>query len=293
MAGFSIDAALRSGFRLARREWKTVLAWGASLVVLAMLAQILVAGPALPAYLAEVASDPEGAAAAMEAATLANAWWSYPLVLLAGLVTTAMFYGAVCRALLRPGERGFFYLRFGRGERWLLLTVVAFYALVLAAALPAMFIVFAVADAVSQSGASGGLWMVLLVLSLGAGGWYLIARLSLAFVMAWDEERLALADAWRLTRGQGGRIMLMMLALVFLVAIAMLVVVVPTVMVAGIIVGVAGLSGSAGLVFGIALGLAALVFFCAFYGVFYTVGIAPYVEVYRQLRDGRAASAAS
>ncbi|MCR5877680.1 hypothetical protein [Phenylobacterium sp. J367] len=291
MTGFSIDAALRSGFSLARREWKTVLAWGAGAFGLAILMQLLIMGPALPGYIAEVGTDPEGAAAAMEEAMLAHAWLTYPLMILAAFVTLALFYGAVCRAMLRPDERGFFYLRFGRGELWLLLTALALYGLMLLALIPAALLVGLVVAGISMAGGTPWFWAILLCLPLGIGGLYVAARLSPAWIMAWDEERFVLADAWRLTRGHGWRIVLMMLALFFLLLIVMLVVLIPSAIVAFILVSVAGMAGGVGgtLVLAV-LALAALVWISAYYGVFYTVALAPYVEVYRELKAGAVAA---
>lgn len=286
MAGFSIDAALKSGFRLARREWKAVLVWGFGSSVLGLVMQAMVIGPAMPAYLREMARNPEAASQAIEQNPIGYTIMALALMLIAALAGVAAFYGAVARAMLRPEERAFFFVRLGRRELWLMLTSMA---LALLAMVVGLTVWTAVTAAVVGLGAATGSPVVLWGLLLGAPalvGWlYLGARFSMAWVQAWDEQRFVLLDSWRLTRGQGWRIVLMLLALIFLMLIITVVVMIPVFIVAGIFAGVAGLAGGGGaMATMVLLGAFGLVFFSLFYGVLYTAMSAPYVEVYRSLK---------
>lgn len=288
MAGFSIDVALKSGFGLAKREWKAVLAWGFGYVLVALAIQFLSIGPALPEYLATMAEDPEAAARVVEQEAEGGYFlFALPMTILLSVAAAAVFYGAVARAVLRPEERGFFYLRLSKRELWLGLTSLALGAAALVAGLLVTAVVSVLAGLIG--GTEGGLvlWGLLLGLPAFVGFLYLAMRFSTAWVQAFDEQRFVMTDAWRLTRGQGWRLVLMALALIFLILIICVVVVIPTFIVGGIVAGVAGLSGGgAAIVMGVVLLVLAVVFFSALYGLFLAVAAAPYVEVYRSLKAG-------
>lgn len=280
MARFSIESALKSGFRLARREWKAVLVWGAAYVVFTLLVQVISIGGALPEYLRQVGQDPEAAAAALEGASEAQAFVTAPIIMILGLLGMAVGYGAIARAILRPDDRRFFYIRFGRSELWLLLTILALAVLAIVAILPMVIVVSALAALVGAGGAAGVLLAILLGAALGAAWLYVAARLSVAWVQAFDEQRFVLADAWRLTRGHGWRIVLTALALVFLLIIMYVAALIPLGIGFAVVAAVGGQFGV-----GLALVLApvALVVLAGFSGLSYAVMVAPYVEVYREL----------
>lgn len=289
MAGFSIDAALKSGFRLARREWKAVLVWGFGYMLVILAVQLLSIGPALPEYLQTMMEDPEAAAAVVEEGAQTGYFvFAVAAIVVLSVAAAAVFYGAVARAMLRPEERGFFYLRLSRRELWLGLTSLALGAGAVVAVLLLTAVVVFLAGMVGGGDGPGlVLWGLLLGLPASVGFLYLAMRFSTAWVQAFAEERFVLLDAWRLTRGQGWRLVLMALALVFLVMIICAVVMIPAFIVAGILLGVAGLSGgAAAAVVGVVLLVLGLVFFSALYGAFLAVAVGPYVEVYRSLKAG-------
>lgn len=286
MARFSIESALKSGFALARREWKAVLIWGLAYTVFSVVVQLISVGGAMPQYLAQVGEDPEAAAAALQRATEAQSFVTFPVVMILGLLGLAVFYAAIARAILRPDDRGFFYLRLGRSELWLLLTVLALAVLALVAIVPLVMVVGAlVALLAGDGGGAAVLWGLLFGGAAVAGYLYLTARLSPAWVQAFDERRFVLADAWRLTRGQGWRIVLMMLALVFLVIILCLAALIPAALLFAIVAAVGGATGGAvAAVTVVVMALLGLVLVVGFTGLIYTVMIAPYVEIYRELK---------
>lgn len=286
MAGFSIDAALKSGFRLARREWKATLVWGFIGTALVIATQLISVGSALPRYLEEVGRDPQAAAATMEQASAAQAIVTVPIIMFLALAIASLLYGAMLRAVLRPGEGGWFFIRVGRSELWLMLTWLALGAIVvLALFLAIVALGAAIGVLVMVTGVLAGLWWLLLAPAALAGYLYLSARFSLAWIVAWDEGRFSLMDSWNLTRGHGWRIVLMMLALVFLVLIVSVVVMIPATIISGIIFGVAGMvGGPVAITVAAVLMIVVLALFSAFYGMLYAVMTAPYIEIYRSLK---------
>ncbi|MGA0605523.1 hypothetical protein ACO2Q0_05930 [Phenylobacterium sp. VNQ135] len=286
MARFSIDTALKSGFRLARREWGAVLVWGAAYLLLSLAMQMVSIGAALPAYMRNLRDDPEGAAAALEQASAAQAFVTLPVALVLGLALGTLIYGAVCRAMLRPDERGFFFMRLQRRELSMLLTMLAMGVLAMLVIVPIVVVTGGLVGGVSAvTGTPGWPWAVLIGGAATAGYLYLAARFSLAWVMAWDEQRFVLLDSWRLTKGQGWRMVLAAIALLFLLLIVAIVVMIPVAIVAGIFFAVAGMAGGAAAAIVISLvAIAGLIFFAAFNGVFVAAVAAAYVEIYRELR---------
>ncbi|WP_309091202.1 hypothetical protein [Phenylobacterium sp.] len=288
MAGFSIDAALKSGFRLAKREWKAVFAWGFGYVLVALAIQMLSIGPALPEYLQAVLEDPAADTTAIQDQTPGSYFlFALPMMIVLSIGAAAVFYGAVARAMLRPEERGFFFLRLSKRELWVGLTSLT---LGLAAVVAGLLITAVVSFLAGMAGGTDSgllLWGILLGLPAFVGFLYLAMRFSPAWVQAFAEERFVLVDAWRLTRGQGWRLVLMALALVFLVLIICVVVMIPAVIVGGVLLGVAGVAGGgSATVVAVLLLVFGVVFFSALYGFFLAVAAAPYVEVYRSLKAG-------
>jgi len=286
MAGFSIDAALKSGFRLAKREWGAVLVWGVGYLLFSLAIQLISIGGALPEYIRMMGQDAEAATAVLEQRAEAQALVTLPLMMILGLLVTAVFYGAVARAMLQPEDRRFFYLRFGKAELWLLLTSLALGTLAVCAFIAVGAAVAALSGFLAElTGGPVLLWSVLLAIPAVVGFAYVGARFSMAWVQAFAEQRFVLLDSWRLTRGNGWRILLMLLALFFLLIIVSLVVMIPLAIVAMILLAVAGMAGGvAAAVVGVLVGIAALVGFSLYNGVIYTAMAAPYVEIYRSLK---------
>lgn len=125
--------------------------------------------------------------------------------LLVGLAVT----GAAYRAFLRPDDRGLAYLRLGADEQRLLGVSVACLA-------PAVLII-----APLSRFAPGPPVLVAALVLLAVWAWYAL-RLTLAGVMSFDQRGLRLRQAWALSRGMVGKLLLsMLLVLVFLVLAAM------------------------------------------------------------------------
>jgi hypothetical protein len=225
VSDIGIDRTVWSGFRLARRHpaafglWVVVdmvLGLGPSALLMALM------GPNfldLVRHSAETNGQPDQSAVM---SLLARAQGLNGLSLLASLVLYAMLYGAIFRAVLRPTENRWGYLRLGRDELRLGVLLVIFYLGFVA--LLAMAIFVAVLLTAAAAIASPGLGVaigVVLTIALVCGLIWLAARLSMVLPMSFDERRFRIAEAWALTRGHTKSLLLLAVLLVLLgVAIA-------------------------------------------------------------------------
>jgi len=209
---FSASDAAFEGFRLTREKPVAILIWAAVYLVINLLMSLLLvgwAGEDLAAMrdISESAS-PDPAQALAAAPGLAKL---YAVTIPIGLVTSALFTCAVFRAVLRPQQKGFGYLRFGADELRMILLFIALFFIFLAVALAAtigMMIVAAVAGfaagaagGADAGGALGVMLGLLGMLSIFAAMIWIAVRLGLAGPMAFVEGRLDLPAAWRMTRG--------------------------------------------------------------------------------------------
>ena len=198
-----VDVALE-GVRLTRERPGTVLAWG---VVLAAAQAVTVAllvlsgsGEGLAAF-TRLGAVP-GADPAAAAALLSGAAPGMLLSVAAGLLAQAAVYAALLRAVLRPADKRFAFLRVGLDELRLLGVLAALTALgvvtllVLVTALGMLILPLASVGGYALSGAMP-LVMALAVAALS----YPAVRLSLAPAASVAEGRTRLFGVWPLTRG--------------------------------------------------------------------------------------------
>jgi hypothetical protein len=152
---------------------------------------------------------------------------TYVVLMTVWLVVTAVFYAAMNRAVLRPQESRFGYLRLASDElrqlgllALLFLLLTAIYFVVAIVALIVLTLIGI---------ASGGLALVIL-LPLVLGAFIFVGvRLSLASPLTFATGRINLAAAWRLTRGRFWPLLgtyfiafalsLVVLALIFVIAV--------------------------------------------------------------------------
>jgi hypothetical protein len=187
MTGFSASDAAIDGFRVIREHWRLVVGWAVfnllALIVLVVVAVIAIFISAALAGSPDMASIAGGVVAG----------------LVGGLGTFAvevMVVTALYRLLLRRDEPGFLHLHLGRDEFRLL----AVWAIMLAAAVPVVWLALAVIGAVATA---GGVWpAVLVALVLAAALIWLILRVSLAGPITIAERRIGILKSWRMTRGR-------------------------------------------------------------------------------------------
>lgn len=201
-ASFSISDAALEGFETLRRHWRVVAGWGL-FNLLALVGGSILLVILLIAVVPFVSSrDAAGAAGAILGGLLIG---------VGGLIVEAMVQTAIYRLMLRPDAPGFLHLRLGKDE----LRVVAAILLTLLAAVPAVAVAglgVALAGRVSPMLAVGAA----VVLLIAAYAWML--RFALTPVIAFEEGRLNLLEAWRRTSGQTWRLLAMAVLLFCVVA---------------------------------------------------------------------------
>lgn len=197
---FSATDAAFEGFRLARRHPLLMIFWGIAFVVgLALALSVLFAALArsmihalLTGDRAVEALDPPFSAVGMAI--------GFPIFFAAMLLISAMTITAVYRAILRPKDRGFGYLRIGGDEgRQILLMLLIL--LVDLAALIGGGVLVTTAVAFTPAAWKGLAGVVVVVVCLLLAIW-VATRLSLASAMTFAERRVTLFDSWTLTRGR-------------------------------------------------------------------------------------------
>jgi hypothetical protein len=208
VAGFSAADAAFTGFRLVwERPW--VVAIWAGLQFTASLALnlfIAISAGAAFSQLQQVGVQPPADPAKMMT-LLREVAPTYVAVLIAVLVLAAVFYAAMNRAVMRPAESQFGYLRLASDELrqlglffCLILLAFAFYLAVLIVASLVAGVLAAALGAGAQM-AVGVLLAVLLPVLLCAFI-FLGVRLSLASPITFATGRINVFGSWAMTRGR-------------------------------------------------------------------------------------------
>jgi hypothetical protein len=221
MADVGVAEAVGAGFALIRRRPLTVVVWGLSVGVFLLLA-ILFLGPQLGAFIARVRNAALTQAWTPDFAGMARFQSSIMLVNIAGLFIRAVLIGAVFRAVLKPQDGAFAYMRVGIVELFLAVLLfgggIAFVMLIVAVGAPFVLAVVWLAmahniAAAVVTGLVGGAFVLFLVA-------WLALRLSLLGPMIVDSGGFPLGEAWVLTRGRTGSLFLIAL-LLFVIMIAL------------------------------------------------------------------------
>lgn len=212
MKDFSASAAIMAGFRLIQREPLAFLAWAVLYAVLGLGPQLgtMSQSLAMMASMGAGAADPQALAA--EAAPLQ----ALQMVgMLTALASGTLVSAAIFRAVLRPEDRQFLYLRLGAGELWLALTVIVMFVIymvaIFAMLLPILVIVGVAAVAGGAGGGATGAGVGMLIgvpvflIGFGVIIWGAI-RLSLALPMSFAERNFRIPEAWKATKGHAGKI---------------------------------------------------------------------------------------
>lgn len=203
--GFSATEAAFEGFRVVRRRPMALVFW--SLFYIAITAAAFaVIGPSLISFVsASEQLEQSGATPTLEDfAPLFQMMGLILAVLLPlSLIASAMIYAAVARAVLRPAESAFGYLRLGMDEvRVFVVSIVLFLVFTLAAT-----VLFGIVGAVAGfAGAADApaLWIVVVLLAFAFVALiiWLAVRLSLAIPITMAERRIAIFDSFQVTKGR-------------------------------------------------------------------------------------------
>lgn len=253
MIKFSASEAALEGFRLTRERPGTIFGWGVVYAVCMFLIGRLMLVSLDPELIALTRSkDIDQADIERVSNLLAQSLPAFLLVLVLVVALLSCLMGGIYRLVLRPGEKGFLHLRFGKDELRLTGVNLLLFAI-------GMFCLTAEIAAVSAaqqgSGVAGIAALVLLVASVWVG-----VRLILATPMTFAEHRFAIGDAWRATRGKFWPLLgMILLAVIFYVMVWLLISIIGAALIglaggAGALENIRGLSGPA--IIGVALYLA-------------------------------------
>jgi hypothetical protein len=205
MAEFSIQDAAFTGFRVVREHPRALAAWAAYALVLSVIfAAILIGtmGRELATLAAASGRSPPPTAEML--AAFARLAPGYFLLMVVGLVSNSILGAAMIRAVLRPAEERFGFLRLGADELRQLglgvLTLLVFFGVYLACLVIAGLVDGVVAVA-AKTVAAGAVLVVLVILAIGLMV-FLAVRLSLAPALTFERGRVDLFGSWGLTRGR-------------------------------------------------------------------------------------------
>jgi len=207
VAEFSASDAAFTGFRVvAERPWAVAI-WAALQFVVSLGFNLFVAVSAGPAFakLAELSLQPPAQDPTVALDLIRQVAPTY-LVLMAGaLVLNAVLYAAMNRAVLRPEESRFGYLRLAADE----LRQLGLFAIIAGLGLAAYlaFVVFAavvivVIGLLAGEGMALALGIAVLFPAVICGFLFFAVRLSLASPMTFATRRIDLRGAWAMTRGR-------------------------------------------------------------------------------------------
>jgi hypothetical protein len=212
MASFSASDAALTGFRIVRERPRTLMVWIAVQFVVQtglVLGMVQVAGPAMTQLSAAGVGSTRDPA--QTAAIVGQLGPFYLLIALFSLIFYPILYSTMNRAVLRPGEEGFGYIRFGADELrqmglFLLVIGVGIVAyIVLLIGLVLIIVAITTFATASQGAPTGAIMTALLslfpILALLALWIFIGVRLSLASALTFATRKINLFGSWRLTRG--------------------------------------------------------------------------------------------
>jgi len=232
MASISYARAVGAGFRVIGRKPWVVLAWGGAYLVLAALPLVLIMSGVLPDLISTYRDTAHNLAhgiapdAGKILALRSKMAGLQPLILVVQLVSHAILMGAIFRAVLEPEASKWGYLRIGRQELMLGLTMLV-YILVATVLALTLLVPLGIAGAVGLTSAMHGnapgpmalpLLRLIELLGLCAILWAML-RLSLALPMSFAQRRFVLYESWSLTRGHAFKLFLVALTLAVLLTV--------------------------------------------------------------------------
>ncbi|MDB5438761.1 MAG: hypothetical protein JWM33_1188 [Caulobacteraceae bacterium] len=206
MAELSVIKAYTAGLRVIQRDPLAPPVWGLLAFAaylgleLAMWGTISSAyGPLLSAQAGGQTLDQSQAVA-----MVGQVFGMGLIFMVVALILIGIQYSAAIRAVLKPEDKGFFYLRFGKAELLLILLglVQALCSIPVVVALEfAVIMLVGIVSVIAHSVAVTGVISVILAIpAIGVFLW-LWARFSMAGPMSFAEGRLRLFKSWELTKG--------------------------------------------------------------------------------------------
>jgi len=201
---FSATEAAFEGFRLVRKHPMAVVFWTA-LYLVSFAAFFGLFGSSLATLFATTETLKGTRPTPADLEGLSQTYLSlFSLVAPVGLLVGAVLNAAVARAVVRPEDKAFGYLRLSVDElRVLAVTVVM--AIVIGVGTLVLFAVVGMCAGLAGAVNAGLGWLVGIVLGLGAvvALIWVTVRLSLAVPITVAERRISLFDSFALTKGHG------------------------------------------------------------------------------------------
>ncbi len=202
---FSATNAAFEGFRVVRRHPMALIFWALFYAVM-MVGVFALMGSNLIGFVAATeALEQSGATPTMEdfAPLFQMMGALFVVVLPLSLIASAMIYAAVARAVLRPGESAFGYLRLGMDEfRVLVVSLVLFIVFTVMMVIAGMIIGAVIG--MTTGADMPALWLAVALLVCATIGLFiwLMVRLSLAIPITMAERRIAIFDSFGVTKGR-------------------------------------------------------------------------------------------
>ncbi len=200
---FSATEAAFEGFRIVRRNPLAIVFWGLA-YILFFAAFFALFGGSLATLMATTERLQGAQPGPQDLEALGQTYIGFMgLVAPLGLLLGAVLNAAVARAVLRPTEKSFGYMRLGGDELRVLAVSVILGVLIGAAAL-VMFIVVGIGAGLAGQANPGLAWLVGVLLGLAAIAVliWLMVRLSLAVPITVAEKRIAPFESFGLTKGK-------------------------------------------------------------------------------------------
>jgi hypothetical protein len=210
VAEFSASDAAFTGFRtVAQRPW-IVAIWAGLLFAFTVAQHVFVAYSAGDAFtrLAAMGLQPPSQDPTQLLTLVRQVAPTYVVLLVASLVLNAVVYAAMNRAVMRPQESRFGYLRLASDELrqlglfvfFVAVVVVAYTAIIIAAM--AVVVLVALATGGADAPTTMALTLAVLIPTTICAFIFLAVRFSLASPMTFETRRIDPWAAWRLTRGR-------------------------------------------------------------------------------------------
>lgn len=211
MRTFSPSDAAFEGFRVIHRYPGAILAWAVAHILLFVViggAAFALFGPQLTElsrYSGSGSAVPPEEALRFAGSFIGLGLLAIPLALL----VTAIFVNAVYRPILRPDDKGLFFLKIS-GDEWrqalLLLAYIGLAILVEIGLVICTIVITAITAGVLHARSGGGGWAALLAVVLGIGviclAIWVLVRLSLGMPMTFAQKRVRVFGSWGVTRGK-------------------------------------------------------------------------------------------
>ena len=190
----SVGSILNGAFRLFKEQPVAVAIWGALVIGYSLAISALAIG----GISADFEALRTGAISPVSAIGMGLVFGAL------ALLCAAVLSCAIYRAVLRPEEGGFAFLRVGADEfRMFGLYLIMIVAGIFVGVILMLFAMFAIGGSVlaSGGGAGGFGFGMLIALALLVVGIYIAVRLSLIFPMTFVRRQISIDEGWSLSRG--------------------------------------------------------------------------------------------